>query len=282
MKTSAFFLLKRFAFIALGIVAAAFGIESFLLPNHFIDGGAVGVSMLLAETVGLPLSVWIVIVNIPFLLMGWQQIGRMFAFGAGATIVVFSCVLFTVHFPPVTTDKLLAAVFGGFFLGGGIGLVIRGNSALDGTEIFALVVSKQFGISLGDVILGVNIFIFGAAAWLLGVERGLYSLLTYMAASKTVDFIVYGVEEFNGVVLITPQSETMRRRISEELHRGVTIYKGKGGFSGEDIEILYCVITRLEIPRLKAIIRNVDPEAFVVFQSLNDAHGGMTQRLANH
>lgn len=275
-------LLKRVIFIAVGIASAAFGIESFLLPNHFIDGGAVGVSMLLAEILGLPLSFWLIVVNIPFLLLGWRQIGRNFALGAALTIILFSVSLLIVHFPTVTTDKLLAAVFGGFFLGGGIGLVIRGNSAMDGTEIFALVVGKRFGLSIGDVILGVNIVIFGAAAYLLGVERGLYSLLTYLSASKTVDFIVYGVEEYNGVTLITAHSERMRERIFEELQRGITIYKGKGGFSGEDIEILYCVITRLEIPRLKAIIREVDESAFVAFQSLNDAQGGSTQRLTGH
>jgi uncharacterized membrane-anchored protein YitT (DUF2179 family) len=269
--------------IVLGILSAGFGLKGFLLSSRFIDGGVTGISMLLSDVLGRPLSILILIINLPFIALGYRQIGRAFAIKSTLAISGLALCLAFLHFPDVTHDKLLTAVFGGFFIGAGIGLAIRGGAVLDGTEIAALLISKSSHLlKVGDVILILNVFIFSAAAFVLGIEPALYSMLTYFAASKTVDFLIHGIEEFTAITIISEKHEEIRQAIVRYLERGVTVYKGRGGKSDTEQDILYCVVTRLEIGRVKTAAREHDPNAFIVVQPLADAEGGVLKRLAMH
>jgi uncharacterized membrane-anchored protein YitT (DUF2179 family) len=269
--------------VVFGIFSAGLGLKGFLLSSHFIDGGVTGVSMLLANVLGWPLSILIFVINLPFIALGYRQIGRAFAVKSTLAIGGLALVLAFVRYPDITPDKLLTAVFGGFFIGAGIGLAIRGGAVLDGTEIAALLISKSTHIlKVGDVILVLNIFIFSAAAFFLGIESALYSMLTYFAASKTVDFLIHGVEEYTAVIIMSEQSEEIRQLILRELQRGVTVYKGRGGMSDDEQDILFCVVTRLEIGRIRTAAHGVDPAAFIVVHPLADAEGGIIRRLSPH
>jgi len=270
-------------FITIGIVSAAFGLKGFLLPNSFIDGGAMGISLLIAETTGLSLSFLIVVINLPFLILGFSQIGRQFALKSILAIIGLALVVHFIPYPLVTSDKLLIAVFGGFFLGAGIGMAIRGGAVIDGTEVLAIYLSKKTGATIGDIILIFNIIIFSFGAYILSVEVALYAILTYLAASRTVDFVIEGVEEYTGITIISDDSEKIRIMITEKLGRGVTIYEGKGGFgkrgdSLKQVDIVYTVITRLEIARLRAEIDIIDPQAFIIMNSIKDTKGGMIKK----
>ena len=269
--------------IAAGILAAAFGLKGFLLSSSFIDGGVTGVSMLLAKVTTAPLSVWLPLVNAPVVALGYRQIGRAFAIRSALASAGLSAALATMHFPDVTPDRLLTAVFGGFFIGAGIGLAVRGGAVLDGTEIAALLISKRSHLlKVGDLILGFNIVLFLAAMSILGVEPALYSILTYLAAARTLDFVIYGLEQYTAITIMSSRSALIRERIVGELERGVTVYKGYGGLTGAEQEILYCVVTRLEIGKVKTIVRAIDEHAFVVSHPLADAEGGVVKRAAMH
>lgn len=271
-------------FISTGILSAAFGLESFLLPNTFIDGGVTGISLLITETTILPLYSLIILVNLPFLLLGFKVIGKNFAIKTTIAILGLSLTLALIEFPEITKDKLLVSVFGGFFLGAGIGLSIRGGGVLDGTEVLALYLSKRLGTKIGDVMIAINLIIFLAAAYMLSIESALYSMLTYLAASKTLDFVVDGIEEYTGVTIISEASERIRMMITDKLGRGLTIYNARGGYQKNGMhnnyEVIYTVITRLEISKLNNEISKIDPDAFVVMNSINDTRGGMVKKRA--
>lgn len=273
---------KNIFFICSGIVSAAFGLESFLLPNKFIDGGATGISLLLTDLTSLPLYILLLIVNIPFMFLGYTVIGKSFAFKTTLAIIGLSICVAFLHFPEVTHDKLLVSVFGGFFLGTGIGLSVRGGAVIDGTEVLAIYLSRRLGTTIGDVIVILNIMVFSAAAYLLSVETALYSMITYLVASKALDFVVEGIEEYTGVTIVSPHSEAIRMMIMEKIGRGLTVYKGKRGFGshGErnDIDIIYTVVTRLELNKLNTEILKIDPNAFVVMNSVKDTKGGMIKK----
>jgi uncharacterized membrane-anchored protein YitT (DUF2179 family) len=268
--------------IALGIFSAAFGFKGFLLTNRFIDGGATGISLLISALTSIPLAVLIVCINIPFVILGYNVIGKQFAIKAALAISGLALVLATVHFPDVTKDNLLVAVFGGFFLGAGIGLTIRGGAVIDGTEILAIFLSKKLGATIGDIIIVINVIIFSAAAYFLSVEIALYSMITYLAASKTLDFVIEGIEEYTGVTIVSSHSDYIRQMIINEMGRGVTVYKGQRGFGkhGEklEVDIVYTVITRLELNKLNTEIQKIDPNAFVVMSSVKDTRGGMIKK----
>lgn len=273
---------KDVLFMTLGIFSAAFGLEGFLIPNAFIDGGATGIALLTVNLTGLPLALLLVVMNAPFMVVAYRTIGREFALKTTVAIAGLALVTATVHFPDVTHDKLLVAVFGGFFLGAGIGLAVRGGSVIDGTEVLALALSRRLGTTIGDIIMMINVIIFGVAAWLLGVETALYAMVTYLAASKTVDFVIEGIEEYTGLTIISPHHEEMRHMIGHVMGRGLTVYTGKRGFgkSGQsfDTEIIYCVITRLELSRILTEIEKIDPNAFVVMSPVKDTRGGMIKK----
>jgi len=279
---------KNVVLIVLGIFSAAMGVKGFLLSSRFIDGGVTGVSMLVANVLELPLAVLILVFNLPFVALGYRQVGRRFAIKSALAITGFSLVLFTVKFPDVTPDSLLTAVFGGFFFGAGIGLGIGGGAVLDGTEIAAPLVSRNSHVlRVGDVILIFNIFIFLAAAFLLGVHPALYSILTYIAASKTIHFLIHGIEEYTAITIVSEKNDEIKDVIIGNLHRGVTVYKGGGGMGSKgvsDLEqsILYCVVTRLEIGNIKDVAKEIDPAAFITTHSLSDVDGGLIKRQILH
>jgi uncharacterized membrane-anchored protein YitT (DUF2179 family) len=218
--------------------------------------------------------------------MGYRILGKSFALKTILAIFGLSMVVGLVEFPNITDDNLLVAIFGGFFLGAGIGLAVRGGAVIDGTEVLAIFLSRKFGTTLGDVIMGINIIIFSTAAYFLTIEIALYSMITYLSASKTLDFIVEGIEEYIGVTIISNKSEDMRLMIIETIGRGVTVYRGKRGFGkrGEtaDVDIIYTVITRLEINKLNTEIEKIEPEAFVVMHSIKDTKGGMIKKRPLH
>lgn len=271
------------ALIAAGALCAGFGIEGFLLASHFIDGGVTGVSMLVQAMTGLSLSIALPLINLPFIAIGYVQMGRAFAVRSLLGIAGVAGALTVIPYPTVTHDHLLTAVFGGFFLGAGIGLAVRGRAVLDGTEIVALLVSRRSHVlKVGEVILAFNIVLFLVAMMVLGVEPALYSILTYITAARTLDFVVYGLEQYTAITIVSPQSALIRQQIVSRLDRGVTVFKGHGGKSGADQDILYCVVTRLEIARLKEIVRIADPHAFVVSHPLADVDGGVVKRAALH
>ena len=265
--------------IVLGIFSAAFGLKGFLMSSHFIDGGVTGVSMLLSNVLGWQLAILIPLINLPFIAVAYRLIGRGFALRSVLAIAGLSLCLALVKFPDVTPDKLLTAVFGGFFIGAGIGLAIRGGAVLDGTEIAALLISKSSNLlRVGDVILLLNVFIFSAAAFFLGIESALYSMLTYFAASKTIDFLIHGVEEHTAIIIFSERNDEIRHAIIRCLQRGVTVFKGRGGLTYDDQDILFCVVTRLEIGRVKSVVQEYDRDAFVVVHGLADAEGGVVKR----
>ena len=271
------------AMIIAGIFSAGMGLKGFLMSSRFIDGGVTGISMLLADVARFPLSIWILVINLPFVAVGYRQIGRKFALKSALAIAGLSVCLAFVKYPDVTPDKLLTAVFGGFFIGAGIGLAIRGGAVLDGTEIAALLISKTSHLlRVGDVILILNIFIFLAAAFFLGIESALYSILTYFAASKTIDFILHGIEEHTGITIVSSASEQIREAILHNVGRGVTIYKGRGGMTEIEQDILFCVVTRLEIAKVRKIVEGLDVDAFVVVHAISDASGGVMKKRMVH
>lgn len=278
---------RQAIFILLGISSAALGLKGFLLPNEFIDGGVTGISLLTSQLTGLSLSLLIVIINIPFVVLGYYQMGRGFAIKTLAAIVGLALALLVVEFPTLTQDKLLIAVFGGFFLGAGIGLAVRGGAVLDGTEVLAVYISKKTALSVGDVILLINLVIFGAAAYLLSIETALYSILAYLSAAKTIDFIIEGIEEYTGVTIVSAQSEQIRQMLTEKLGRGATVYAGKRGYGSHGhqraaIDIIFTVTTRLEVTQLKTEIEKIDPQAFVVMHSVRETKGGMVKKRPLH
>ncbi|HYJ45425.1 MAG TPA: YitT family protein [Pyrinomonadaceae bacterium] len=271
------------ALIVAAIFSASLGLKGFLLSSRFIDGGVTGISMLLSDILGFPLAVLILIINLPFIAVGYRQIGWKFAVKSTLAIAGLSLCLAFVKFPDVTSDKLLTAVFGGFFIGAGIGLAIRGGAVLDGTEIAALLVSKSsYLLKVGDVILILNVLIFSAAAFFLGIESALYSILTYFAASKMVDFLIHGIEEYTAIIIISEKNDEIRQTITKGLNRGVTVYKGRGGLTDTEQDILYCVVTRLEIGNVKNIVKGLDDAAFILTHPLADAEGGSIKKPALH
>ncbi len=270
-------------FITLGVAAAGFGLKGFLLPNHFLDGGVMGISLLVNLLYNIDLSILVLVINIPFIIIGYTQVSKVFAAKTLVAIVLLALTLAYIDFPAVTSDKLLIAFFGGFFLGAGIGLSIRGGSVLDGTEILAIYSSRKTTLTVGDIILVFNIIIFSVAAYLMHIETALYAILTYLVASKTVDFVVHGIEEYTSVMIVSEKSEEVKDAIINNIGRGVTVLKGKGGYGKKghrtfDVDVIFTVITRLELQKLKTEIAKIDPDAFVVENSVNDIKGGMIKK----
>ena len=275
-------MIKSIVYSAVGIFSAAFGLKGFLLPNDFIDGGATGIALLLTTIFEIPLPLLIILVNIPFILMGSKVIGNQFAIRTSLAIIMLALVLVFVEFPIITNDKLLVAIFGGFFLGAGIGLNVRGQAVIDGTEVMAILFSRKLKTTIGDIILVTNVIIFGVCAYVLSIETALYSMVTYMVASRSLDYITVGIDEYLGVTIISDKCMIIKDMITETLGRGVTIYRGKGGYGKrghiEDKDILYSVITRFEVSKIAQEIENIDSNAFVVMSPVKDAIGGMIKK----
>src|SRR6185437_14103321 len=282
LRITAIRLIKDALLLSAGIFSAAFGFKGFLLTNHFIDGGATGISLLISALTSIPLYQLIICVNLPFIVLAYRVMGKIFAIKTALAISGLALVLATVHFPDVTQDKLLVAVFGGFFLGAGIGLAVRGGAVIDGTEVLAIFLRRKLGTTIGDIIIVNNVVIFSAAAYFLSIEIALYSMITYVAASRTLDFIVEGIEEYIGVTIISAHSEKIRHMIMDQFGRGLTVYSGRRGYGkrgeAKEIDIVYTVVTRLELNKLNSEIEKIDSNAFVVMSSVKDTKGGMLKK----
>ena len=279
--------LKSVLFMAAGVLMASVGLKGFLLPNGFLDGGATGVALLLQLTTQIDVSVWIVVINLPFIVMAARQISRRFAVKSAIAILVLATLVHFLTFPTLTHDGLLIAVFGGIFLGAGIGLTMRGGAVIDGTEVLAISISRKSSLTVGDFIALFNVVLFSVAILFVSLETAMYSMLTYFAASKTVDFILNGIEEYIGVMIVSERSEEIRHKISYDLGRGITVFRSDKGFgkTGEahpDRNILFCVITRLEVSKLLFEIDKIDAKAFVIQYPIRDTRGGMIKRRNIH
>lgn len=279
--------IRETIFLLLGVLSASIGLKGLLLPNQFLDGGAMGVSLLGEVLTGFNLSFLIIIVNAPFILLGARQISIPFAVKSSLAILGLALLVHLLEFPVITSDKLLIAVFGGFFLGVGIGLSIRGGAVIDGTEVLALSISRKTSLTVGDVITIFNVILFSVSAIILSLETAMYSILTYVVASKTVDFIINGIEEYIGVMIVSPDSAAIRSQIRYEMRRGVTSFRSDGGFGSHgqslpDRDILFCVVTRLEVSKLILEIEKIDPKAFVIQYPIKDTKGGMIKKRPLH
>lgn len=274
--------IKDYIYVIIGVFSAGFGLKGFLLPNRFIDGGATGISLLLENITQINLSYLLIVVNLPFLVLAAKTFNVKFALRSIISIAILAIVVHYVEYPTITEDPLLIAVFGGFFLGLGIGMAMRGGSVIDGTEVLAIWLSKKLSITIGDVLLLINIIIFSFGAYVLSLEIALYAILTYLSAAKTVDFVVDGVEEYVGVTIISDRNEELRIMIVEKLRRACTIYAGKGGYGerGEsyDKDIIYTVVTRLELAKLNTEIDKIDEGAFIIMGLVKDIRGGMIKK----
>jgi uncharacterized membrane-anchored protein YitT (DUF2179 family) len=279
--------MRDFAFICVGVILASIGLKGFLFPNNFLDGGAMGVSLLLRILTGINLSVLIVLVNLPFILMGAKQISVSFAVKSSLAILVLAILVHIIQVPTITEDKLLIAVFGGFFLGAGIGFSIRGGAVIDGTEVLAISVSRKSSLTVGDFIAVFNVLLFILAATIVSVETAMYSMLTYFSASKTVDFIINGIEEYIGVMIISDDYEKIKEMIASKLERGVTVFRSDGGYGTKgnamaDRKILFCVVTRLEVSKVLLEVDKIDRKAFVIQYPIKDTKGGMIKKRPLH
>lgn len=276
-----FVFLKEFFLILVGIALAGFGLKGFLIPAGFIDGGVTGISLLIHFLTPLNISLLLFIINLPFIFLARKQIGKTFAIKTFFAIILLAISLHWINYPIITHDKLLVAVFGGFLLGAGIGFSVRGGSVLDGTEILSVYLNRKTGLSMGEIIFFINIIIFSFAAVFLGIEIALYSLLTYLVASKSVDFISHGLEEYTGLTIISDKNKQIRKKLFE-LGNGVTIYKGNKGYADDkdkkEIDILFTIVTRLEVSKIKSEISKIDDKALIIEEKISEIDGGVIKK----
>ncbi len=267
-------LFRNFIFITLGAVIAAFALEAFLVPNNVIDGGVIGVSMIISHVSKFNLGLIVVILNLPFILLAFKKMGKLFVFQTLYANLILALFLNVFHSYKVTGDILLATVFGGIVLGIGVGLILKNEASLDGTEILSLLVSKKFGFSVGEFIMGINLFIYLVAGKVFGWESAMYSILTYFIASKVIDIVMEGMNSSKSVRIISDDAGLIGNALIEKLDISVTYLKGIGGYSGQDKDLIYCVISRLELPKMLEIIKEIDTNAFVSVVDVHEAYGG--------
>jgi uncharacterized membrane-anchored protein YitT (DUF2179 family) len=281
--------LKDAMYIIAGILICGFALKSFLVPNSFFDGGVTGISLLISELYHINIAYVIIPANIPFIIAGIFQVNKRFAWKTMlAIIAVGICLQFVPYPSSITHDKLLICIFGGVFMGTGIGLAIRGGCALDGIEVLALYTLKRSSFTVSEIILGINVFIFSIAAFKLGLPTALYSIITYYAASHTINFVIEGVEEYTGFTIISGQNELIKEKLVMELGKGITVYKGERGYLKDSfdihhpVDIIFTVVTRLEVRRLRNIVQSIDPKAFMFTSTIKEAAGGVLKKRARH
>lgn len=274
---------KRMVLICFGAVLMAVGLEIFLVPNHVIDGGIVGISILLSYVTSVKLGVYLFILNVPFFFIGYNQIGKTFALSTllGVAVMSFSTAMLQ-PVPVLTEDLLLASVFGGIILGIGVGIVIRYGGSLDGTEILAILFYRQSPFSVGEIIMFFNLFILGSAGFVFGWDRAMYSLIAYFIAYKTIDVVVQGLDESKSAWIISENPDEVGQAILARLGRGVTYLNGEGAYTGDDKKVIFCVITRLEEAKLKSIVEELDPSAFLAVANITEVRGGRFKKRSIH
>ena len=268
------FILKML-FITLGAFLAAFAIEGFLIPNQMIDGGIVGISMMVSYLTKINLGVLLFVLNVPFILLALKIYGKMFIFQTFYAVTVFSIFVELVggKIGIVTHDGLLVAVFGGMILGAGVGLVLRNNGSLDGTEILAITLTKKFPVSVGEIIMFVNIFIYTCAGFIYGWDKAMYSALTYFTASRTIDVVLQGLNEAKSIFVVSDKNLEIGSNIMSQLDKSVTYIDAQGGYSQQEKKMLYCVVPRIELTKLKDIVNSIDPEAFIAIENVHEVDG---------
>lgn len=275
-------------YLILGVLSASFALKSFLVPNHFLDGGVTGLSLLLFEVKGWNLGLLLILLNIPFIILSYFKVGRHFAIRSSLTIVLIALTMYFIPFPELTHDKLLVAMFGGFFLGIGIGLSMRGGGTFDGMEVLALLTFKKSSFSITEIILGMNLVIFMIAAAFIKVETALYAILTYIIASQTTRYVIEGIEAYTGVTIVSANSEEIKKALVMVLNRGITVYKGERGFMkasfevSNEVDIIFTIVTRLEVRKLKNIVHEIDPKAFIFTQTVREPQGGIVKEIVKH
>jgi len=280
--------LKDTVYTIVGILFSGFALKSFLVPNKFFDGGVTGISLLIHELYDLNIAYVIIVANIPFIIMGAFQINKTFAIKTFAAVIGLGLCLLYLPYPQITSDKLLVSIFGGVFMGIGVGLAIRGGCALDGIEVLALYTGKRISFTISEIILGINIVIFLIAAIQLGLPTALYSILTYYSASRTINFVIEGLEEYTGVTIISGENELIKEQLVMTMGKGITIYKGERGFLkdsfdvSQPVDIIFTVVTRLEVRRLRNLVHDIDPKAFVFTSIIKEAAGGVLKKRARH
>ena len=280
---SKLFFLRKYLTIFIGAILAAIGLEMFLIPNEVIDGGVVGISIMMQTITGLPLGFFLVALNLPFLYLGYKQIGRSFSIATMVAIcfLAFWSTMF-VPVPKVTGDPFLATIFGGIIDGIGVGLIIRAGGSLDGTEIVAIILDRKTSFSVGEVVMFINLFILSSAGLLYGWDKAMYSLVAYFVIAKMIDVVIKGLDESYAVMIVTNEHEDITAALNDRLGRGVTILHGAGGYTGDSKEVLYCVVTRLEVDKLKEIVLGLDESAFVTINAVHDIVGGRFKKKAIH
>ncbi|TLS48558.1 YitT family protein [Paenibacillus antri] len=275
--------LRRALFLTLGAAFMAVGLEIFLVPNNIIDGGIVGISIIASHISQIPLGVFLMLLNLPFLFVGYKQIGKTFAVSTLYAVAIMSIGTYYLHpIPPITIDPLLAAVFGGIILGIGVGLVIRSGGSLDGTEIVAILFSKKTAFSVGEIVMFLNLFILGSAGFVFGWDRAMYSLIAYFIAFKMIDITIEGFDESRAVWIISENHDLIGSSIMQRLGRGVTYLNGEGAFTGGAKKVIFCVVTRLEEAKLKTIVDELDPAAFLAVGNIHDVKGGRFKKKDIH
>lgn len=274
---------KKYIYIFIGSIITAIGLEIFLIPNNIIDGGVVGISIMLSAITGLPFGAFLILINLPFLYLGYKHIGK--AFAIATTFAVISLSFWSsVFLPvlPVTKDYFLAAVFGGIITGTGVGIIIRNGGSLDGTEIVAILTDKKTVFSVGEIVMFINLFILSSASLVFGWDKAMYSLVAYFVIAKMIDVVLKGLEETYSVMIVTSQHTDILNRLMLEMDKGVTVLHGEGGYTKEKRKILYCVVTRLEIDKLKNMVLDIDEGAFVTINPVSDIVGGRLRVKKNH
>jgi uncharacterized membrane-anchored protein YitT (DUF2179 family) len=275
--------IKRTIFIVFGAVLMGVGLEEFLVPNKVLDGGIVGISIILSHLTDLKLGIFIFILNIPFFFIGYKQIGKTFALSTLLGITILSITTSLLHSVPVfTEDLLLATVFGGIVLGAGVGIVIRFGGSLDGTEIMAILLNKKLPFSVGEIVMFFNIFIFSIAGFIFGWDRAMYSLIAYFIAYKVIDLMILGLDESKSVWIISDNHKLIGDTILARLGRGVTYLNGEGAYTGDHKKVIFCVITRLEEAKLKSIVEEIDTSAFLSIANITEVRGGRFKKRAIH
>ncbi|RXK18714.1 YitT family protein [Macrococcus sp. DPC7161] len=275
--------IKRFSFITLGAILMAVSLELFLVPNKLLDGGIVGISIMLSHLLHIPLGLFIFILNVPFFFLGYKQIGKTFAISTLYAILILSIGTSLLHpVPPIVDEKFLVTIVGGVILGLGVGLVIRYGGSLDGSEILAILISNKSPFSVGEIVMVINFFIYVAAAFVFNYESAMYSVIAYFIAFKTIDIVQQGLDESKSVWIISDQYEEIGDAINDRLGRGVTYLKGEGAYTGDDKKVIFCVITRLEEFKVKDIVNHFDKSAFVAIGNVAEVKGGRFKKRDIH
>jgi uncharacterized membrane-anchored protein YitT (DUF2179 family) len=276
-------IIKKYLLLTLGAIVYAAGLETFFVPNNLIDGGVVGISMMISYLTDTPLSVFVVLLNIPFLYLGYKQIGKTFTISTLYSIVVLAFAIQYFHTTPnITYDIFLATIFGGIVVGLGVGMIIRYGGSVDGTEIVAISSDRKTELSVGETVMIINLFILSSAGLVFGWERAMYSLIAYFIAYKVMDLVISGLEESKGVMIVSDRSDDLAETLLARLGRGVTILHGEGAYTNDPKRILYTVVTRLEVAKLKAVVKEKDPNAFLSIYNINDVVGGRVKKKSIH